>query len=538
MTRLRSIASPFAVTPATGVCVRDRLTGLTREDERVLREVGEHLGRLAADDLARRIRDGLSHDKDNWAERKRALTPLSSSRWAGAITKATHDQWALARRAQAAHIASLRAGIHAIEHRLSLPLGERGSKQTPGGYRSRAEWFQKTRRLAALRDRFSKVETERQAGHVSVVRGGRKLLNTRHHLDVAGLTIEEWTQQWQVARWFLTADGESGKKWGNETIRVTRAGVVSIKLPTPLAHLSNAPHGRYVLSGRVRFAHRGEEWATRVEANQAVAYRIHHHPTKGRWYLDASWQRKDTPVVPLDALRAGEVIGVDMNADHLAAWRLDPDGNPVGVPRRFNYALAGNANHRDAQVRHALTQLLHWAQNTAAKAIAVEDLDFTDSKTREQHGNKRRFRQTISGMPTSKLRARLSSMAAEVGVAAIAVDPAYTSRWGAEHWQKPTTTKTRKTTRHEAAAIAIGRRALGHRIRRRMTPPPHDQSDRVGHRTVQANPVPVDVRKPAISGNGPQTRSVGPPGARNAGNQAAQHRSVPPTDRNSVSLSA
>ncbi|MFF6783294.1 hypothetical protein [Streptomyces sp. NPDC012510] len=36
---------------------------------------------------------------------------------------------------------------------------------------------------------------------------------------------------------------------------------------------------------------------------------------------------------------------------------------------------------------------------------------------------------------------------------------------------KPLTSITRKTTRHDAAAVAIGRRALGHPIRRRTTPP-------------------------------------------------------------------
>jgi IS605 OrfB family transposase len=491
---LRAIARPFAAAPATGVSIRTRLKDLTPADDRVLREVGEHLGRLASGDLARRVRDGLEHDKDAWASRKRALTAESSARWAGTITKASHDQWGLARRAQWSHICSLRAGVRIIRHRLSLPVGERGSAGQPGGYRSRQEWFQKARRLATLERRLAQAEADYAAGQVSVVRGGKRLLHKRHHLDRAGLTESEWRQQWETARWFLSADGESGKKHGNETIRITPGGEVSLRLPAPLAHLANAPHGRYVLTGRVSYSHRGEEWVDRVSANRAVAYRIHYDVERGRWYLDASWQRKAVPVVPLETLRAGELIGVDMNAGHLAAWRVDTHGNPVGAPRTFTYDLDGPASRRDAQVRHALTRLLHWASASGVKAIAVEDLDFTDSKTREKHGRQRRFRQTICGMPTSKLRARLTSMAIEVGVTVIAVDPAYTSTWGAKHWQAPTTTKTRKTTRHEAAAIAIGRRALGHRIRRRTAPPRHHQSDGDGHRTLQAGPGPARAR--------------------------------------------
>jgi IS605 OrfB family transposase len=181
------------------------------------------------------------------------------------------------------------------------------------------------------------------------------------------------------------------------------------------------------------------------------------------------------------------MIGVDTNADHLAAYRLDPHGNPVGEPHRFVYDLSGGAQHRDAQIRHAITRLLHWATRCGVAAIGIEDLDFTAEETREKHGRRKRFRQLISGIPTSKFTARLVSMAAEHGLAIVAVDPAYTSMWGTQHWQKPLATPHRKTTRHDAASIAIGRRALGHPIRRRTAPPPHHQSDDAGHRTGQAD---------------------------------------------------
>ncbi|MFC4010978.1 hypothetical protein ACFOY2_27375 [Nonomuraea purpurea] len=232
------------------------------------------------------------------------------------------------------------------------------------------------------------------------------------------------------------------------------------------------------------FAHRGEEWRDRVSANRAVAYRIHHDVRRGRWHLTASWQRPAVQAVPLETALANGVIGVDTNADHLAAYRLDRHGNPVGDPHRFRYDLSGTAAHRDAQLRHAITRLLHWAKHAGVTAIAIEDLDFTAEKTREKHGRRKRFRQLISG----KLKARLVSMAAVSGVSIVAVDPAYTSKWGAQHWQQPLDTLRRTVTRHDAASIAIARRALGHPIRRRTAPPRDDQSDRRGHRTAQAGP--------------------------------------------------
>ncbi|MFF8913574.1 IS200/IS605 family accessory protein TnpB-related protein [Streptomyces sp. NPDC015032] len=485
---VRELAAPFVVAGPCGVAVRDRLKHLTPWDEEVLRAVGEHQGRLASRDLRARCADGLEHSKETWASRKRDLTARSSSRIAGAITKATHDQWALARRCQAAHVQTLEAGIRTLRHRLSLPLGAPGTKRAPGGYRSRGEWFHKSRRLTALEARHDAAVRDRQAGRVRVVRGGKRLLNTRHHLADAHLTEEQWRERWEAERWFIAADGESGKRFGNETIRVTPDGEVSIKLPAPLSHLANTKHGRYTLASTVRFAHRGVEWADRVTANRAVAYRIHLDTGRGRWYLTASWQRPVVQTIPLATARARGMIGVDTNADHFAAYHLDPHGNPTGEPRRFFYDLSGTTAHRDARIRHALTQLLHWARQTGAGAIAIEDLDFTTEKTREKHGRRKRFRQLISGIPTGKLKARLVSMAAEQGLSIVAVDPAYTSVWGAQHWQKPLATPHRRMSRHDAAGIAIGRRALGHPVRRRTAPPPHDRRDRAGHRTAQAGP--------------------------------------------------
>ncbi|MGW1611914.1 IS200/IS605 family accessory protein TnpB-related protein [Streptomyces sp. NPDC002285] len=506
---LREVPAPFVVPGPSGVAIRTRLKHLSGEDENVLRLVGDHLGTLAALDLKTRCAAGLEHDSAQWAERKRVLTSESSSRWAGSVTKASHDQWALARRGQHAHIKSLQAGIATITRRLALPVGEKGTGKAAGGYRSRREWFAKSRRLHVLQDRLERVRAEWKAGVVSVVRGGRQLLNTRHHLQEAGLSEERWRIRWQASRRFLAADGESGKRFGNETLRVTPDGEVSIKLPAPLAYLANAPHGRYVLAGRVSFAHRGEQWADRVSANRAVAYRIHEEVRRGRWYLTATWAIPTAPTVPLAAARAHGMLGVDTNADHLAAWRLDAHGNPTGAPLRFAYDLSGTTTHRDAQVRHALIRLLHFAKRHGL-AIAIEDLDFTAETTREKHGRRARFRNLISGMPTSRLRVRLLSMAVELGIILVAVDPAYTSRWGAQHWQKPLTTATRKTTRHDAAAVAIGRRALGHPIRRRTAPPPHDRSDRVGHRTVQARPGTPGREEPRPRIPGPRTGSVPP----------------------------
>ncbi|QQM43531.1 transposase [Streptomyces liliifuscus] len=521
----RPVRDPFVVQDATGVAIRERLKDLTPQDDKVLRLVGTHLGSLAATDLALYSRAGFERTNQTWATRKQDVTAQSSSRWAGAVTKGTHDQYALARRGQFAYRDKLTDGIRMLGHRLSLPIGEKGTKGRPGGYRSQAEWFRKSRRLHILKARLAAVQEDIATGRVHVVRGGKRLANNRHNLAAAELTKTGWRERWEAARWFLSADGESGKRFGNETIRVAPDGEVSIKLPKPLQHLANSPRGRYVLTSRIAFQHRGQEWADRIAHNRAVAYEIHYDVAKDRWYLTASWKRPVVQAIGLDAARAGGLIGVDTNADHFAAYRLDAHGNPVGDPQRFWYDLTGNADHRDAQLRHALSQLLRWATRTGVTAIAVEDLDFSDGKTRERFGRKKRFRQLIHGIPTSKVKARLVNMAAEHGLALVAVDPAYTSKWGAEHWKTPLTSSKRAMTRHDAAGIAIGRRALGHPIRRRTKPPRHHQSDGGGHRTFQADRGTRGREELRRTRNGTSPQRVATGRAVTAGNQRAQHRS-------------
>ncbi|MFE1298787.1 IS200/IS605 family accessory protein TnpB-related protein [Streptomyces sp. NPDC058731] len=522
----RQVAAPLVVPAPAGVTIRTRLR-LTPADETVLTEVGGFLGSLASQDLAVRARSGTAHDADSWPDRKRLLTAQSSSRWAGSITRATHDQWASARRAQAAERAWLRGEITRIRARLSRPLGAKADKRCglPRGYATRSEWHGKSRRLSALQDRLAAVEADWAAGSVHVVRGGKRLARLRHRLGDAGLCAPDWRKRWQAARMFLAADGESGKRFGNETIRVTDTGQLSLKLPRPLAHLANAPHGRYVLDGAVAFRHRAGEWRDRITADRAVGYRIQHDAVRGRWYLTASWQRPAAPVPPLRAVLARGVLAVDMNDDHLAAWHLDAHGNPVGAPRRYVYDLSGGASHRDAQIRHALTRLLHHARRCGVGAVAIEDLDFADGTSREQHGRSKQFRRLVSRFPTAGLRGRLVSMAADRGFAIVAVDPAYTSQWGARHWLKPLSTPASEITRHDAAAVAIGRRALGVPIRRRTAPPPRDRRDPAGHRTVQAGPEGRVHEGPRPRLPGPRTRSVPPGRGANAGDQRAQDHS-------------
>jgi hypothetical protein len=518
--RLRQIADPVVAAPPAGVRVRTRLQ-VSQAEAAALTAIGVFLGSVYRGELAGRIRSGVLDREGRavWrAERKRAITAVSSSRWAGAITRAVENQFQLGMRGLAAQAADLRPAITVLEARCALRPGQlapvdhddsgtQRRSRRPRGYRSRAERFAKTRRLDALHKRLGNVEAALAAGHPSMVVGGKRLWRNRNHLDTADMPQQQWRQQWDARRMFITADGETGKPGGNETICVDADGHLRIKTPAAVVEQLGT---HVVIAAPVRFSHRGQEWAARVAARRAVRYDLKYDSKRDRWYVDASWTTTPDPTPGLTELRAGRVLGVDLNADHLACCVLDASGNPIGDPTHIEVLTAGlPASRRDGRVRAAITALLDCAQHSGCGTVVVENLDFADARAtgRETLGRGqpgKRLRRTVAGIPTRRFRNRLTGMAARRGIAVIGVDAAYTSKWGAQHWRKPLQQQTSDpVTRHHAAAVAIGRRGLGLAIRRRPAGPRNRQ------RTAAGTPPARPDRQPTATHGG--YGSSGPP---------------------------
>src|ERR1700677_1194746 len=534
-TPLRRIGDPVVAAVPAGVRIRTRIHP-SADQAAALTAIGGLLGSVYRSELAGRIRLRRVDRKAQsaWrAQRKQALTAVSSSRWAGAITRAVEDQYQLGMRGLAAHVRDLGAAVEVLAARCALCPGERapvnddesgrrGRAQRRRGYRNAAERFAKTRRLAVLRDRLASAQQALVAGCPSIVVGGKRLWRHRNHLGAAGMPEQLWRDRWEAARMFLTADGESGKAGGNETIRVDADGRLRVKVPAALA----GDLGSYVeITAPVAFAHRGQQWAQRVRDRRAVRYDISYDPGRQRWYVDASWAVSPAPVPELDDLCSGPVLGVDLNADHLAGCVLDAAGNLIGAPVTIAVDTAGlKASRRDGRVRSAITALLEVAGQHNCSAIVVENLDFADARAtgRETLGRgagRKRVRCTVAGIPTGRFRIRLIGMATGRGIAVIGIDPAYTSRWGAQHWRKPLQQQTSDpaaVTVHHGAAAAIGRRGLGLAIRRRPAGPRTQQRMRVGTPPARPEKPPSTTpRRCRSSGSPPRpqttTRRAGPP---------------------------
>jgi hypothetical protein len=316
--RLREWRGVKPVAGPCGVAITTRLP-TTPEDEHVLDLVAEHLGALRRADLAAITRpDPADPAIDGAAKRrarryrlntrKTALTAQSSARWANAIIAANDAQYRLARDVQHRRIVGLRAAIATIEKRLAQPTGDtltpeqrtacRKARQ-PKGYPTQGERFAKQRRLQALRAKLDRVTAEWDDRVVHVVEGGKRLAMTCHNLPAAEVTLSGWRDQWDCVRYRIQANGSGDEPFGNLTITVTPNGEVSLRLPRPLEHLANAPHGRYVLSGNAVFCYRADEWRARITGGRSVSYTITRKPKRAGRYLTASWA---CPPAPFDAI--------------------------------------------------------------------------------------------------------------------------------------------------------------------------------------------------------------------------------------------
>ena len=466
----RALREPRQIAAPSGISISARVYA-SEDDHELLSDLGDCLTVLRNQDL-RREAGGVP-----WDERKTQLTPLCSSRWAGSITRDNNDQIRLSRGNLARAIDGWIGARGKVAARLALPIPVKGGpksektgrRKARTGYADQAERAAKQLRLSALDAKIAGARKQLRTGHISICKGGGDLLNTRHHLDEAGLSVGQWREQYRAKRLFLTADGESGKRYGNETIRVELDGYVVIKLLPSQKRLANHGKDHYKLDHPIRFAYRQTEWLNQVANNRPVSYSFRLDPLKHKWFLTASWTGQAVTVHN----DAPNILAIDLNADHLSARVIDHHGNPLGAAITIPLKLkAAPASKRDGLLRAAITKAIHIAKTPELKIgkigkIVIEDLGFEDSRGREKFGHNKVFRATVSGFPTTQFKERARAMIARAGIELWVVDPAYTSQWGKQHWQKRLSTPTHEASTHEAAAVVIGRRQLGYRARTR-----------------------------------------------------------------------
>ena len=259
--------------------------------------------------------------------------------------------------------------------------------------------------------------------------------------------------------------------------------------------MANSPHGRYVLSHTAVFRYRADEWRRTNYGRQIYVVRDYPQAWPGLPHLTAAWACPSTTsdilhraapnfdlVVPTarwlewtsmtDTSRcAASICMATRSADQhrinlRPIWLIGSSGCP-GPPCDYPpHPLLRNVTTSPlSPSRTSISPMpARWGRDWMAQGVARQTLP-QDGGRHSDGGFRNRC-------PAQTSRHRIDPYV---------VNPAYTSVWGDQHWRRP-----KNATRHEAAATVIGRRAQGHKARRRKGVTRTRPEDRVVRATDQA----------------------------------------------------
>ena len=343
---------------------------------------------------------------------------------------------------------------------------------------------QKKRRLASLRHRLAALEDDIAEERVRLCFGSKRLWRKQHHLKVNGYgSHEEWLRDWCEARideFFVlgSRDETAGCQLCVAALADDGTLTLRVRMPDCLA----GQHGKFVTIRGVHFNHgheqvlaaldsnadyarhrrqHGEKAARETEQGQAISYRFK-RDDRG-WRVFATTDMMDVPVVT-DQRRG--VVGVDLNADHLAVVETDTSGNCLNA-WRVPLVTYGKSNHQaEAIIGDAVASVVAYARD-AGKPIVIEKLDFRQKKAALE-GESRRYSRMLSSFSYGKIKAYFLSRGYRQGVEIHQVNPAFTSVIGRVKFMKRYGLSV-----HQAAALVLARRLLGcsERIPRRWVCP-------------------------------------------------------------------
>ena len=342
----------------------------------------------------------------------------------------------------------------------------------------------KGRRLANLEHRLKVLETELDAGLIRLCFGSKRLWRKQHHLEANGYAShEEWLQDWRQARsdeFFVLGSRDETAGCQLCVAGVAEDGSLTLRLRMPGSLAER--HGKYVEISGVRFAYgqeqvlaalgsnadyaacrreHGEKLARATGLGQALSYRFKRDGKDWRVFLTTEMQ--DVTVVT-DKRRGA--VGVDLNADHLAACETDASGNYVHA-FRVPLVTYGKSRHQaEALIGDAVTRIVEYARRVG-KPMVIERLDFRQKKAALE-GESRKYSRMLSSLNYAKMLASFLSRGHREGVGIHQVNPAFSSVIGRVKFMDRYGLSV-----HQAAALVLARRLprCSERIPRRWEAP-------------------------------------------------------------------
>jgi len=187
---------------------------------------------------------------------------------------------------------------------------------------------QKKRRHHRLNLRLNALQADKKNKKVRLCFGGKKLFKAQYFLNQNKLASHEaWQKQWQAKRdseFFLL--GSKDETGGNQTCTayLQPNGQLGLRLRLPKS--LEAKEGKYLHLCDLHFAY-GQTaliQALKEPHGQAISYRF--KKDHKSWRVFVSTNLKKAPVLSVET---NGMIGIDLNADHIAYVETDRFGNPI-----------------------------------------------------------------------------------------------------------------------------------------------------------------------------------------------------------------
>src|SRR5580658_156119 len=328
---------------------------------------------------------------------------------------------------------------------------------------------QKKRLLFNLQQKEKQLKLDQEVGKVRLCFGSKNLFRAQFNLEANGYdSQEEWLADWHKARsnsFFLM--GSKDESGGNQSCTATLCedGSLSLRLRLPDCLVNEK--GKYLDIPGIRFAYGHQKIVDCIKSCEIrkqcqklgdpnykqyglpISYRFK-RDEKG-WRLFVSIPIEHSKVVT--STQQG-VIGIDINANHLALTETDRFGNPL-IRKSIPLNTYGKSqNQTKALIGDVCANIVDYAKEKR-KSLVVEDLDFQKKKTQLKEQSFSTHSRMLSSFAYKSIKNTLKARAWKNGVQIAEVNPAFTSLIGRVKFSK-----RYGLSIHHAAALTIGRRHL------------------------------------------------------------------------------
>ena len=300
---------------------------------------------------------------------------------------------------------------------------------------------------------FSPIDKD---GIVRLCFGSKKLFRAQFHLEENGYASHQaWLSEWQAARnsqFFVLGSKDETAGCQGCVATVGADGSISLRLRLP-----NALPGKYTVLSGLWFAHGHDAMVAAIGRNrsdnkeewQAISYRFVKDEKGWRVFVSVT-----LPVGKSISDRRLGVIGVDINADHLAVTGTDRFGNLIEF-RTIPCCTYGKSSAQSKAIVSEAVKALITLASDRRKPLVIEELDFRKKKAALEKQD-RRYARMLSSFSYRLIHTVVAARAFDAGIAVLEESAAYTSVIGREKFAG-----RYGISGHHAAALVLGRRVNG-----------------------------------------------------------------------------